>query len=163
MKKIVSTFIFCLAVWLLLAGFSTSELILGSVVSLIIAFLLGENSAIGFGFDALVKSLKFVFLFMPIFLIELVKSNIDVALRVLSPQCPVNPGFVKIQTSLKGDFSKLILANSITLTPGTITLDADDNALYIHWIDVQGNNADEYQENISGKFERVLGGIFNDQ
>jgi multicomponent Na+:H+ antiporter subunit E len=65
------------------------------------------------------------------------KANIDVAYRVISGK--INPGIVKISPNLKSDLGITMLANSITLTPGTLSVDIDEenNDLYIHWINVK--------------------------
>ncbi len=102
----------------------------------------------------------FIFAYLPVFTWQLILSNIDVARRVLSPHIPLNPGFVKIKTELKGDFAKLALANSITLTPGTLSVDVDGQYIYVHTVDVKGKNLEENTKEISGKFEKLLGGIF---
>lgn len=60
---------------------------------------------------------------MGLFTRELVKSNLDVARRVVSPEVRINPGIVEIKTRLKHPTYRLVLANSITLTPGTLTVD----------------------------------------
>jgi len=66
----------------------------------------------------------------------LIKANIDVAYRVITGK--INPGIVKISPQLKSDAAITMLANSITLTPGTLSVDIDEdnNDLYIHWINV---------------------------
>lgn len=100
--------------------------------------------------------------YIPLFLWECLKANIDVAGRVLSPNIPLNPGIVKIKTSLKSDTGLTFLANSITLTPGTLCVDIDpqEGILYIHWIDVRAQDVQEATQLIAGKFERVLKRIF---
>ncbi|PKP54948.1 cation:proton antiporter, partial [Candidatus Atribacteria bacterium HGW-Atribacteria-1] len=64
------------------------------------------------------------------------KANIDVAYRVITGK--INPGIVKISPGLKTDLGITLLADSITLTPGTLSVDIDEknNDLYIHWINV---------------------------
>ena len=71
------------------------------------------------------------------FFIGMAKANIDVAYRVLTGK--INPGIVKISPNLKTDLGISMLANSITLTPGTLSVDIDEdnNDLYIHWINVK--------------------------
>ncbi|MBN2852498.1 MAG: Na+/H+ antiporter subunit E [Clostridia bacterium] len=160
MKKYLSTFIFCYGIWILLSGIAWPELLLGLLVAAIVAFLAKRIFSFELGWDFPLKALLFIFLYIPVFIYALVKANIDVAFRVLSPKIPINPGFVRIPTGIKGELGKLTLANSITLTPGTISLDADDDSLYIHWIDVKGNSEEEYQQHISGTFEKVLRRIF---
>lgn len=157
MKKYISNFIVCYAVWILLAGFSIQELILGAAVSAILAALLWKLLKLELTWKTPVVLIAFIVIYVPVFLFELVRANIDVLFRVLNPKLPINPGFVKIGTKLKTDFGKLILANSITLTPGTISVDADDDSIYVHWIDVKGKDHAEYAERIAGRFERILG------
>jgi len=64
------------------------------------------------------------------------KANIDVAYRVITGR--INPGIVKISPGLKTDLGITLLADSITLTPGTLSVDIDEknNDLYVHWINV---------------------------
>jgi len=81
------------------------------------------------------------------------------AYRVLSPKMPINPQIVKVPTALKSDFSKLILANSITLTPGTLSLDVEDDGVLVHWVNASGETGEDYQTQISREFESVLGGL----
>jgi len=155
-KKFFSTFVFCLLVWILLAGVSPPELILGAVISIVLALLIAKFTDISIGWKTPVQIVLFIVLYIPVFLYELVKSNIDVLFRVLNPKLPINPGFVKVKIEVKGNLGKLILANSITLTPGTISVDADDEGIFVHWIDVKGDSEEEYSEKIAGKFERLL-------
>jgi multicomponent Na+:H+ antiporter subunit E len=70
------------------------------------------------------------------FFIALTKANLDVAYRVITGK--INPGIVRISPGLHTDLGITMLANSITLTPGTLTVDIDEqtNDLYIHWINV---------------------------
>lgn len=100
--------------------------------------------------------------YVVLFLWECVRANIDVARRVLNPRLPINPGIVKIKTSLKSETGLTFLANSITLTPGTFCVDInpEEGMLYIHWIDVQTQDIEKASELIAGKFERVLKRIF---
>jgi len=67
---------------------------------------------------------------------EMAKANIDVAYRVITGK--INPGIVKISPNLKTDLGVTVLANSITLTPGTLSVSVDEktNDLYVHWINV---------------------------
>ncbi len=158
--KYVATFLVLFTSYVVLAGFHVQELILGAIVSIILTIILANlvNYTIDYRFP--VKLLVFIFVYIPVFIWQLILSNIDVARRVLSPSLPLNPGFVKVKTDLKGDFAKLTLANSITLTPGTLSVDVDGEYIYVHTIDVKGKTLEENTKNISGKFEKLLGGIF---
>jgi multicomponent Na+:H+ antiporter subunit E len=98
--------------------------------------------------------------YLLIFIRELIKSNFDVARRVLTPSLPINPGIVKFKSELPTDFAKMILANSITLTPGTLSIDIIDDTFYIHWIDVKTTNPEEAFAEIAETFEKILLKIF---
>jgi multicomponent Na+:H+ antiporter subunit E len=78
------------------------------------------------------------YLFGPFF-VSLAKANFDVAYRVITGK--IRPGIVRISPKLTKDLSITMLANSITLTPGTLSVDIDEgtNDLYIHWINVDEN------------------------
>ena len=95
-----------------------------------------------------------------VFIVALIKSNFDVARRVISPSLPINPGIVKFKTKLTTEYAKMVLANSITLTPGTLSIDIIDDTFYIHWIDVQTTNPEEAFTEIAESFEKILLKIF---
>jgi multicomponent Na+:H+ antiporter subunit E len=100
--------------------------------------------------------------YVPRFLWECFKANIDVAYRVLHPALPINPGIVKVKTVLKSDVGLTFLANSITLTPGTMTvdIDKDNGVLYIHCINVEKTDVKAASKIIVEKFEKILVKIF---
>lgn len=100
--------------------------------------------------------------YVPMFLWECLKANIDVALRVVNPRLPINPGIVKVRTTLKSDTALTFLANSITLTPGTFCVDIkpEEGILYIHWIDTKTADTEKATQLIVEKFEKVLKKIF---
>ena len=90
-----------------------------------------------------------------------VLANLDVVYRVIHPEMPIHPGIVKIKTNLKSAAGRTMLANSITLTPGTLTVDiTDDGYLYIHWINVKTDDVEEASKRIAGRFEKVLRRMF---
>jgi multicomponent Na+:H+ antiporter subunit E len=100
--------------------------------------------------------------YIPLFIWECIKANIDVAYRVAHPDLPINPGIVKVKATLKSDTALTFLANSITLTPGTMSVDIDEENgfLYIHWIDVKDKDIQRTTEIIVKKFEDILRRIF---
>lgn len=96
------------------------------------------------------------------FLWEMIKANIHVAYLVIHPGVPIKPGIVKIKTGLKKDAAITVLTNSITLTPGTLTVDInpENNDIYVHWIDVEATDVDQATQKIGGKFEGRLTEVF---
>ncbi len=100
-------------------------------------------------------------LYVPVFFYYVIKANLDVVYRALHPKMPINPGIVKIKTNLKTASGITALANSITLTPGTLTMDlTEDGFLYVHWINVKSTDIDEATKFISQRFEWFLKRIF---
>jgi multicomponent Na+:H+ antiporter subunit E len=141
--------ILLLAVWIgLTNSLDIQELGVGAAVSLGIAYFFAGEERFHLG-SILLKYIRFA----PTFIKALIQSNIEVARIVLSPSLPVNPGIVKLKTTLKNDYDKLLLANAITLTPGTITLDMEDDHLYIHILNLKTTDKDVLQKEIIEKFE----------
>ena len=99
-----------------------------------------------------------------IFPVELIKANWDVAKRCFGGCKNVNPGIVKVPVDLESDYGQAMLANSITLTPGTITMDIAEEEgqtyYYIHWIDVTAPSGKEAGDAIKGTLEKGVGRIF---
>lgn len=115
------------------------EYVIALIVATIAYYSLGRNKkSRRYGVDGLSPKrwgLFIVYFFGP-FLWALVKANIDVALRILSGR--VRPGIVRVPSGLKSGLAQTVLADSITLTPGTMTVDVDteNGDLYVHWINV---------------------------
>jgi len=99
--------------------------------------------------------------YVPVFLYYVLRANLDVVYRALHPAMPIRPGIVKIRTTLKTDSAITALANSITLTPGTLTVDlTDDGFLYVHWINVKSDDVEQATQIIARQFEWFLHKIF---
>lgn len=100
--------------------------------------------------------------YVPLFIWECVKANIDGAYRTAHPDLPIHPGIVKVKTTLKSDAALTFLANTLTLKPGTMTVDIDkeDGFLYVHWSEVKSQDVEKATELIVSKFERILKRIF---
>jgi len=160
-KNFLYLFIFLLVIWVILTNtFKIEELLTGILVSVILALMLSKNYQ-KIGFPPLgIKRIIYFVIFIFVLLKEIVKANFDVAYRVLHPKMPIKPGIVIIKTELKQDFAKMILANSITLTPGTFTLDIKGDELLIHWIYVRSEKKEESTKKIGARFEKYLKVVF---
>jgi len=97
--------------------------------------------------------------FVLVFFWECLKANIDVAYRVLHPKVPIRPGTVKIKVGLVSDIGLTFLANSITLTPGTTSVDVDKDGgyLYVHQLYVKEMGG---RLKVVERFENILKRIF---
>jgi multicomponent Na+:H+ antiporter subunit E len=155
--KYVTFFILGLIFWLLLTfKITVPNLIVGSVASLVCTLIFAR-----FYFNSVYKFLQphryfwFIIYFF-VFLWACIKANFDVAYRVLHPSMPIKPGIVKLKTTLKSEFARTLLANSITMTPGTLTVDIIGDYLYIHWIYIRSEDPEVYTGLIFGSFEKYI-------
>jgi multicomponent Na+:H+ antiporter subunit E len=154
-------FLFLLLIWLLLTyPYDPQELAVGAAAALIIALLPFGSVPLFAEIRPTPRALLFGIAYLFVFLGELVKSNLDVAFRVLHRRLPISPGIVKVRTRLTSNMGRMALANSITLTPGTITVETSGEYFYIHWIDVRSENIDETTNRIVSKFEKYLEVVF---
>ena len=150
------------ALWLLLfwSFHEPVVYITGAVVALVAASVLAAVLPEGIGKALDPRRWFFFLLYVPYFLYYCVKANLDVAIRVIHPDVPIKPGIVKVRTTLTGEMARTFLANSITLTPGTLTVDIDGQDLYIHWINVGADDPEARSREICGRFEPLLRRIF---
>jgi len=115
---------------------SSGELIIGAVLAVVVGALL-KNRFIGSDLRMLNprRWLTFIVYLFPFFW-AMAKANVDVAYRVITGR--INPAILKIDPKLDRDLAITMLATSITLTPGTLSVDVDEktNELYVHWINV---------------------------
>ncbi len=157
----VLLFIFLFLIWLLLTlNVTLPNLAAGVIASLIVTLFFGKYSLKVTKRVFQVQRYVWALVYCFIFLWECIKANFDVAYRVLHPALPVKPGIVKAKTDLTTDIAKVFLANSITMTPGTITVDIIDDDFFIHWIYVKSKDPEVYTHRILGRFEKYLKRIF---
>ncbi len=155
-------FVVALVVWLLLTwSVDTQILIAGVIAAIIVAVLFHEIMPKEHKVFISPIRMFWLLLYVPVFFYYMVKANFDVVYRALHPKMPIKPGIVKIKTKLKTDSGITALANSITLTPGTLTVDlTDDGFLYIHWINVKSDDVEQATKFIAKRFEWFLERIF---
>jgi len=162
-KSRIIMFIFAFFVWTLLNWVPDwQHLLVGVFVAALVAYLTGDMFVERpYLFKHLRRYLWFLY-YIPIFLWEMFKANLDVAYRVVHPALPINPGIVKVKTSLKSETALTFLANSITLTPGTLSVDVDrqEGFLYVHWIDVKYKDTEGATKKVVHRFEKILTRIF---
>lgn len=158
----IVVFFLSLLVWILITMvFSIPSLVVGIAVALLTAIIAGEMLIITerkFHF----KRVWYTIVYLVKFTWELIKANFHVAYIVIHPLLPLKPGIVKVRTKLKRDSALTMLANSITLTPGTLTvdIDVDKQVLYVHWIDVKSTDIEQTTQDVGGRFEKLLEEIF---
>jgi len=161
MKKLVLGIISFLCWMVLTWTLYLPSLLVGLVVSMFIALWFGDVFVERARNFFQIKRLAYLLYYIPLFTYYCLLANLDVAYRVLHPALPIEPGIVKVKTTLTNTTAKVALANSITLTPGTLSVEmTDDGYLYVHWIKVRTTDVEEATEMIIRKFEKVLKEIF---
>ena len=160
-------FVLAFVVWLILTWpfvdgrIDVQVVIAGLIASAVVALLFHEMLPKEHHIFISPVRIFWLALYVPVFLYYLVKANFDVMYRALHPRMPIKPGIVKIKTNLKTDSAITALANSITLTPGTMVVDLDsDGFLYVHWIYVKSDDVEQATKHISETFEWFIKRIF---
>jgi multicomponent Na+:H+ antiporter subunit E len=124
--------LFLFAIWLLLSGHYTPLLLILGVLSTLLVVLLALRA------DLIDREMQPVLLKPSVLLYwiwlawEIIKSNIDVSRRILSPRLPISPTIFTIRAAQKTDLGRVTYANSITLVPGTVTMDVDEDVFTVH-------------------------------
>lgn len=143
--------------WALATGsLSEPNLVLGFVVGMAILQVVG--SAVGDG-RYVVRMIRIVLL-AATFLKELLVSSVRVAIDVLRPHLRMRPAVIAVPLDLKSDAEITLLANLISLTPGTLTIDVanDRSCLYVHAM--YGGDPDQMAAAIKATFERRIEEVF---
>lgn len=170
MRRIVY-FIIAFVLWLLLtwpfvqtpSGLTLDWQVIwaGLAAAFVVAILFYEILPVDYKFFVSPVRIFWLLVYIPVFLYYVIAANFDMMYRVLHPQLPIKPGIVKIKTKLKTASARVALANSITLTPGTMTVDlTDDGTLFIHWINIKSTDSEKAAEHIAKPFEYFLKRIF---
>ena len=168
-ERIILTWMVLLPFWLVVSGNSRpANVAIGAATTLIISSLMRDMLTLDVRSkgNILQKGLYSMLVWAPqlavIMMFRILESSVRVARNVMFMD--INPGIVKIKTDLNSDTGITVLANSITLTPGTLTLDVrrklGETYLYVHWIDVETLNREKAGEEIKGDIEEWLKKIF---
>lgn len=130
--RIIMASVVLFALWLLLSGhFGTFLLSLGVLSCIFVAWVSEKLELFSKDLSTLKFNLKLPG-FLPWFILEVIKSNIDVSWRILHPKLPIEPNIKTLDASQHSDLATAIYANCITLTPGTYSLDLDENSIEVH-------------------------------
>ncbi len=149
-------FVLLFSFWIILSQQVTLEIALigAGAVGLIMLYskslLFSPEETTLFSLGKILIFINFVF----IMLIEIIKSNWQVAKIVLSPSLPISPSFVKVHKTFKRDFDKVIYGNAVTLTPGTLTVDIDEEGFLVHALTKEA--AEGLEDSIIEEFVRKL-------
>jgi multicomponent Na+:H+ antiporter subunit E len=153
------------AFWVILSGrFQTKYLVIGAVCAMLVAYLTqdlaqperAKRNQLGNRVYSVIGGIGRFILYCFWLLWNIVKSSIQVAYLVLHPKVPIQPGLLRLRTKLHNRTGHIILANSITLTPGTITVDFDDGTYAVHAL-VPSAAQSLLDARMQSKLERIFG------
>lgn len=159
--RILLTTLYLLVGWVLFTGTTAlSSLTVGlmfclSVAALTYSVFIDEQEAHR---KSLLPHIHWLLLFLLIVVYKMYIASFQVLFNVMRGD--INPRVVHFRTRLRSDVARVILANSITLTPGTITLNLDDDHLIVHWLDAKTLHSKYAGELIKGDFEALLKRVF---
>lgn len=149
--------------WLIFNGRITFEIIIaGALISVMLDVFIRRALHLNLtakNFFMAVKILPHILLYVIVLLVEIIKANFAITKLVLSPNLEVEPCLVKFKTPLKTNAARVALANSITLTPGTITVSLEGNNLLVHALNRE--IADGLEGSIFERLLAVMEGKFN--
>ncbi|OGW16572.1 MAG: hypothetical protein A3G93_13960 [Nitrospinae bacterium RIFCSPLOWO2_12_FULL_45_22] len=149
------TFIHLYVFWILLSGhFDIFHLSLGVICCALVAYGTHDLVLEGLPIDMHTEVIRFI-KYLPWLVYQIILANIHVAYLALSPKMPIEPRIIKIKTKLKRDLALVTFANSITLTPGTITVDIKEGVYDVHALSEKVS-----EDLLSGEMENRVAHIF---
>lgn len=132
----------------------------GALISAVFGYLFARKFSVWQDIHFSPQRLYHFIRYTGVFLVELVRANLNMMRYVYAPRIVIRPGIVRIKTRLRTPVGRLALANSIALTPGSLVVDIDGDSLFVHWLDVKTTDTDEATSIIAGAFEDHLGKTF---
>ncbi|MGD2138840.1 MAG: Na+/H+ antiporter subunit E [Burkholderiales bacterium] len=137
--RLVSSFLVLFAFWLLLSGHYTGFLVgAGAVCALGVVLFARRMDVVdreGHPVQLVPRALLF---YWPWLIKEIFKSALQVAVIILHPRLPISPVLLRVRATQKTDVGRTTFANSITLTPGTISVDVGDDEILVHALTQDG-------------------------
>lgn len=132
MKYRIALWTVMMVVWLLWSGHYTPLLVTLGALSSLFVVQIAHRMGIADDEGAPIGTLVPFLLYAPWLGWEIVKSNLDVARRILGPSSGIAPRLIRVKTSQRSDLGRTIYANSITLTPGTVSVDLQGDEIVVH-------------------------------
>lgn len=147
--------------WILFTGsLSTQELLVGGISA---AFV----SGISYGLftrnpSSMLNPVRWGYLiaYLPAYIWAEIKAHLNVAYLILNPKLPLKPAIVKLKSDLESDVGLTTLANSITMTPGTLSVDIDggNSEIFVHWISAKTTEEEAVKNEVGEPLEKFIRG-----
>jgi len=151
-RQIILNLIIAVMWMFLQESYTFPSFLLGYLIGFLLLLLLNRFIPDYFYFRRIWKILFLIFLFVK----ELILANIEVVKWVYNPKLTLQPGMIAYQTELKTNWEITLLANLITLTPGTLSVEVsrDNSTIFIHSLHVP--DSDETIAQIRDSFEKAI-------
>ncbi len=130
--RTLSLFGLIFLIWLLLSGIYTGLLLGLGVLSCLVVVAVCRRMKIVDPEGHPIHLVPGLLCYIPWLLWAIVKANIAVVRRIVHPRLPLSPRVIRVAASQKTHLGQVIYANSITLTPGTVSVETDEGAIYVH-------------------------------
>ncbi|MFQ5936018.1 MAG: Na+/H+ antiporter subunit E [Acidiferrobacterales bacterium] len=132
MSHAISIALVLYGLWLLLSGHYVPLLLGLGVLSVLLVVIIATRMDVGDKEGYPIHLGPRAVVYWPWLAWQIVKANINVARCILHPRMPISPTVIRLKASQKSDLGKVIYANSITLTPGTVSIDVDEKSIEVH-------------------------------
>lgn len=154
-KQFIANTLALFAVWLILSGrFDLFHVITGFVVACGVAWLNTGFAHSAFHQFSWVRAVMYI----PWLFLRVIQSSLHLTKLILSPSLPIRPQLISYRSHLQHQSAIVLLANSVTLTPGTITVEVNGNNLLVHAIDEAAG-----EDLTSGRMEQKIAGVFQER
>jgi len=164
MRSTLGLFGVLLALWLFASGHYTPLLVGFGLLSCGLVVLLARSMGIVDAEAVPLHLLPRALAYLPWFVLEVAKANLDVARRILHPRLPISPCVFPVRPSQRSDLGRVLYANSITMTPGTVSILVRHDAITVHAIartvarSLEGGEMDARVSTLEGRGARPDGG-----
>ncbi len=146
MRDAISLLVALAGAWILWSWHFTGLLLTLGLASVILTLYITRRMRIEEdGLQSLAIPLRMI-VYLPWLFLEIVKANLDVAARILNPRLPISPRVIRVRAGQRTDLARVIYANSITLTPGTVSVDTDGDMITVHALSAEAADGVETGE-----------------
>ena len=156
MRRTLILFFLLFAIWLLWSGHYTPLLLSLGLVSCGFVAWIARRMGVADREGVPIEILPRMLLYLPYLVLEIVKANVDVARRIVAPRMPIGPRVFRTDASQRTDLGRTVYANSITLTPGTVSIDIEGDEITVHALTASAQAGVENDE-MNRRVSRVEG------
>ena len=140
MRRIITLYLLLLTAWTLWSGlswpwgehFEPLVAVMGVLSTALVVFIAWRMDVVDHEGAPLQLATFRTVAYIPWLAWEIVKANIDVARRILDPRLPISPNMIEVSASQSSEIGRVVYANSITLTPGTVSVTVEETTIAVH-------------------------------